>query len=103
MPTSALTYSVRRVFASCLALLAVLASFELLSRGSDPDPFSFHEGYSAIADRGSVRAAMAHAGATPTRLCNNLFDDALARGTADRIVHHDFLNGCERAVGDAME
>ena len=101
--TSALTYSQRRVIVWCSALLALLAVFEVVGGRSLPDGASYHAGYAAVSDPHSARTALAHHGASAAFLCEDLLERTVISYGSDSVVPRDFLTGCRRAVGDAME
>jgi hypothetical protein len=92
--------SAGRVSAACALMLAIAAAVALVSVDGPRDEASFGAGYAAVSNRALVRHAMGVPGATPAAFCVRLYEtDTLTRG----VVRDDFLDGCSRAVGDAME
>jgi hypothetical protein len=100
MPEPYHQVSAGRASAACALMLAIAAGFQFVSGDVSHDEASFGAGYAAVSNRALVRSAMGVPGATPAAFCVRLYEtDTLTRG----VVRDDFLDGCSRAVGDAME
>lgn len=91
------------MLACCLALLSLLVLIEVAGGRDVPDGVSYRAGYAAVSDPHSARALMARQGVTVSGFCSTLLERTVESNGSDSIVSHDFLTGCERAVGDAME
>ena len=75
-----------------------------LSNGSDGrDERSYEAGYAAANDGSLIRDAMATTDMTSSMLCEFFVDRALSADQPVGIVRGDFIDGCTRAVAEAME
>ncbi|KGI66011.1 hypothetical protein MJO55_28230 (plasmid) [Mycolicibacterium rufum] len=85
------------------ALLVLLVAAELSIGSDDRHDRSYHAGYVAASHGSWVRDAMATRGMTSSTLCESVADRTLTGDEAVGIVRGDFIDGCTRAVAEAME
>jgi hypothetical protein len=93
--------SPRHLSAACVVLLATLAAAHVLGDDRPVPDASYRAGYAAATQTHEVAGRTADAfGPRPATWCEHLFEDR--RHEAD-LAREAFVDGCTRAVADAME
>lgn len=86
-----------------VGLVAVATMLAVTTEQTANQGASFVSGYDAAPAPEFIRSAMTRRGATAETFCATLFARALASSGPRDLVESDFVDGCKRAVAEAME